>query len=95
MESPTKSDVPRLFLKHKKMISFPSQPQKVFNALTCTKTHILFTEEKGVEEHCQCTAPMLSNQRIFDWLDEIMQNLEGESSHKPNIVDTQLQKETS
>jgi hypothetical protein len=36
----------------------------------------LFTEEEGAEEHCQIGAPALSNQRIFDWLDEIMQNLE-------------------
>src|SRR5918992_5671240 len=33
-------------------------------------TYILFTTEEGAEEHCQCGAPTLSNQRIFDWLDE-------------------------
>jgi pimeloyl-ACP methyl ester carboxylesterase len=57
---------PTLVLEAEKDDSFPGQPLKVFNALTCTKTHILFTEEEGAEEHCQCGAPALSNQRIFD-----------------------------
>ena len=30
----------------------------------------LFTVDEGAEEHCQSGAPSLSNQRIFDWLDE-------------------------
>jgi len=38
--------------------------------LTCPKKYILFKEEEGAEEHCQCGALALSNQRIFDWLDE-------------------------
>ena len=29
--------------------------------------------EEGAEEHCQSGAPALSNQRIFDWLDETFQ----------------------
>jgi len=45
----------------------------VFEALTCPKKHILFTAEEGAEEHCQCGAAALSNQRIFDWLDETFQ----------------------
>lgn len=66
---------PTLVLEAEKDDSFPGQPQKVFNALTCPKTHILFTEEEGAEEHCQCGAPALSNQRIFDWLDEKFNNV--------------------
>jgi pimeloyl-ACP methyl ester carboxylesterase len=61
---------PTLVLEAEKDDSFPGQPQKVFNALTCPKTHILFTEIEGAEEHCQCGAPALSSQRIFDWLDQ-------------------------
>jgi len=61
---------PTLVLEAEKDDSFPGQPQKVYDALTCAKTHILFTEEEGAEEHCQCGAPALSNQRIFDWLDQ-------------------------
>jgi dienelactone hydrolase len=62
---------PTLVLDAEKDDSFPGQPQKVYNALTCPKKYILFTVEEGAEEHCQCGAPSLSNQRIFDWLDEI------------------------
>jgi hypothetical protein len=52
----------------------PGQPKRVFEALTCPKKNILFTEEEGAEEHCQCGALALSNQRIFDWLDDIVWN---------------------
>lgn len=65
---------PTLVLDAEKDDSFPGQPQKVYNALTCPKKYILFTVEEGAEEHCQCGAPSLSNQRIFDWLDEIFRN---------------------
>jgi hypothetical protein len=45
------------------------------DALTCPKKCILFTVEEGAEEHCQCGASSLSNQRIFDWIDETLKNL--------------------
>jgi len=60
---------PTLVLEAEKDDSFPGQPQKVYDELICAKSHILFTAEEGAEEHCQCGAPSLSNQRIFDWLD--------------------------
>jgi pimeloyl-ACP methyl ester carboxylesterase len=66
---------PPLVLDAEKDDSFPGQPQKVYDALTCPKKYILFTVEEGAEEHCQCGASSLSNQRIFDWLDEILKNL--------------------
>jgi hypothetical protein len=31
---------------------------------------LLFTAEEGAEDHCQVAALSLSNQRIFDWLDD-------------------------
>ena len=62
---------PTLVLEAEMDDSFPRQPKKVYDALTCLKKYILFTKEEGAEEHCQCGAPALSNQRIFDWLDEI------------------------
>lgn len=65
---------PTLVLDAEKDDSFPGQPPKVYDALTCPKKYILFTVEEGAEEHCQCGAPSLSNQRIFDWLDEILKN---------------------
>jgi pimeloyl-ACP methyl ester carboxylesterase len=61
---------PTLVLEAEKDDSFPGQPKKVYDALTYPKKYILFTTEEGAEEHCQCGAPALSNQRIFDWLDE-------------------------
>ena len=61
---------PTLVLEAEKDDSFPGQPKKVYDALTCPKKYILFTAAEGAEEHCQCGAPALSNQRIFDWLDE-------------------------
>jgi hypothetical protein len=61
---------PTLVLEAEKDDSFPGQPRKVYDALRCPKKYILFTSEEGAEEHCQCGAPALSNQRIFDWLDE-------------------------
>jgi len=45
------------------------------DALTCPKRYILFTVEEGAEEHCQCGALSLSNQKIFDWVDETLKNL--------------------
>jgi pimeloyl-ACP methyl ester carboxylesterase len=63
-------ECPTLVLEAEKDDSFPGQPKKVYDALKCPKKHILFTSEEGAEEHCQCGAAALSNQRIFDWLDE-------------------------
>jgi pimeloyl-ACP methyl ester carboxylesterase len=65
---------PSLVLDAEKDDSFPGQPKKVYDGLTtvdaASKKYILFTEEEGAEEHCQCGAPALTNQRIFDWLDD-------------------------
>jgi pimeloyl-ACP methyl ester carboxylesterase len=63
---------PTLVLEAEKDDSFPGQPKKVYDSLRCPKKYILFTSEEGAEEHCQCGAPALSNQRIFDWLDETL-----------------------
>ncbi|MFL6480383.1 MAG: alpha/beta hydrolase family protein [Nitrososphaera sp.] len=65
-------ECPTLVLEAEKDDSFPGQPKKVYDELTCQKKYILFTSEEGAEEHCQCGASALSNQRIFDWLDETL-----------------------
>lgn len=63
---------PTLVLDAEKDDSFPGQPKKVFDALTSpNKKYILFTQDEGAEEHCQSGAAALSNQRIFDWIDEV------------------------
>jgi hypothetical protein len=48
---------PTLVLEAEKDDSFPGQPKKVYDALTCPKSYIRFTEQEGAEEHSQCGAP--------------------------------------
>jgi hypothetical protein len=62
---------PTLVLEAKMDDAFSGGPQKAYNALRCPKKHILFTVEEGADGHCQMACLSLSNQRIFDWLDEI------------------------
>jgi pimeloyl-ACP methyl ester carboxylesterase len=70
--------IPTLVLDAEKDDSFPGQPKKVYDELVSvpcsSKKYILFTEEEGAEEHCQCGAPAITNQRIFDWFDQIFKN---------------------
>lgn len=69
---------PTLVLEAEKDDSFPGQPKKVYDGLSSLtpkqKKHIVFTELEGAEEHCQSGAASLTNQRIFDWLDEMYDN---------------------
>lgn len=62
---------PTLVLDAENDDSFPGQPKRVYDDLGTSKKYILFTQDEGAEEHCQCGAASLSNQRIFDWLDEV------------------------
>ena len=56
------------------MILFLDKQRKVYDGLKSPKKYILFTQEEGAEEHCQSGASALSNQRIFDWVDEVFEN---------------------
>jgi pimeloyl-ACP methyl ester carboxylesterase len=51
---------------------FAGQPKKLYDALTCPKTYLLFTALDAAEEHCHEGATLLLNQRVFDWLDETL-----------------------
>ncbi len=51
---------------------YPGQARQLFDALTCDKTFQLFTAEEGAGDHCQVGSPMLSAQRMFDWLEETL-----------------------
>ena len=62
---------PTLVLEAEKDDSFPGQPKKVYDGLESPKKYVIFTQEEGAEEHCQSGASALSNQRIFDWVDEV------------------------
>lgn len=51
----------------------PGQARPLYDALTCPKEFMLFTTEEGAGLHCQMGASMISNERIFNWLDGILQ----------------------
>jgi hypothetical protein len=53
-------------------LSYAGQPKKLFDALLCPKTYVLYTKEDAAEEHCHEGACHLLNQRTFDWLDETL-----------------------
>jgi pimeloyl-ACP methyl ester carboxylesterase len=44
----------------------------LFNALTCEKQFLAFTNAEGAGEHCEDGNRSLFHQRAFDWLDEVM-----------------------
>jgi pimeloyl-ACP methyl ester carboxylesterase len=46
------------------------QAKKLFDALTCPKDFILFTEEDTAYLHCQPGALSISYTRIFNWIDK-------------------------
>jgi alpha-beta hydrolase superfamily lysophospholipase len=50
--------------------SFPGEAKKLYDALTCPKTWLFFTEEEGAGDHCQTGSPALAQQRSFDWIEE-------------------------
>jgi len=50
------------------------QASVLFDSLRCPKDYIMFTEEEGADQHCQMGAILVSNERIFNWLDDNFQN---------------------
>lgn len=64
---------PTLVMEAQQDESFPGQPKMVYDSLRCnSKKYLKFTEEEGAGDHCHIAALSLANQRILDWLDEIM-----------------------
>ncbi len=47
-----------------------SQAKQLYNALTCPKDYMLFDKEDTGLVHCQTGALAIASQRLFDWLDE-------------------------
>ena len=66
-----KIQCPMLVVDSEKEQFFAGQAQKLYDALQSPKKFMLFTVEESAEEHCQAGAPSLSNQKIYDWLDEV------------------------
>lgn len=48
------------------------QAKQLYDALTCPKDYLLFTEEDTGLLHCQEGAQAVANHRMFDWLDEYL-----------------------
>jgi alpha-beta hydrolase superfamily lysophospholipase len=63
---------PTLVVDNENEWSFRGQADRLYEALRCPKTFMLFTAEEGAEEPCQTGASMLSDQSILDWLDETL-----------------------
>ena len=66
-----KIQCPTLVIDSEEDVSFKGQAKPLYDALTCPKTFMLFTKEEGAEDHCQVGAPQLSQQKTFDWLQEV------------------------
>lgn len=63
---------PTLLLAGEKDRSFAGQAQKLYDLFKCPKKYILFITEEGAEDHCHVAALFFANQRICDWLEEIL-----------------------
>lgn len=50
----------------------PGQPQMLYDALTCPKTLMTFARQDMASSHCQEGANLISNQRVLDWLDDVL-----------------------
>ncbi len=61
---------PTLVIDSEGDLWYRGQARQLFDALTCDKTFLNFTAEEGAEDHCQVGSPLLSAQRMFDWLQE-------------------------
>jgi alpha-beta hydrolase superfamily lysophospholipase len=49
-----------------------SQSQELYDALTCPKKLLFFSDSEGAGEHCEAGAWSLFDQRVYDWLDETL-----------------------
>lgn len=53
--------------------AFAGQPKLLFERLRCRKTYMNLSNAESAGAHCQAGAEAVGGQRIFDWLDEVMQ----------------------
>jgi hypothetical protein len=51
---------------------WPGQSQRLFEKLHNTKRLVAFTADEGADRHCEPMARSVLEQRMFDWLDEIL-----------------------
>jgi alpha-beta hydrolase superfamily lysophospholipase len=48
------------------------QGKQLYDALTCTKELVYFTNAEGAAGHCEGMGQALFNQRVYDWLDGVV-----------------------
>jgi alpha-beta hydrolase superfamily lysophospholipase len=65
---------PTLVCEAEEDIFFQGQPEDLYDHLTCPKSLMRFTSEEGAGAHCHSGAQRLAFGRIFDWLDEVLDN---------------------
>ena len=63
---------PTLICDAQQDLFFQGQARKLYDALTCPKTYLSFSEEEGAGEHCHEGALLRLNQEVFAWLDKTM-----------------------
>ncbi len=51
---------------------WPGQSKRLYDALTCPKQLVPFTEAEGADWHCEPAAQALRDERVFDWLEETL-----------------------
>ncbi|MFC4696029.1 alpha/beta hydrolase family protein [Geodermatophilus arenarius] len=51
---------------------WPGQSARLAEALTCPVTLLPFTAEEGADGHCEPAAAGLRNERVLDWLDDVV-----------------------
>lgn len=49
-----------------------SQAGPLFDHLTCKKNYMLFSAKDGAGSHCQCGAKLIGNERILDWIEDVL-----------------------
>jgi len=55
--------------------NFPGQAKLLYDTLTCHKEYFLFSEEDGAQEHCQYGAKLYANGCIFNWLENVLNEI--------------------
>lgn len=63
---------PTLVIDAEKEHFMAGQARQLYDVLKCPKAMIVFKTDEGADLHCQIGAHLLSNQRIYDWLDETL-----------------------
>lgn len=51
---------------------WPGQAQALYDMLECPRTLMRFTEAEGADWHCEPMGRGLCDQRIFDWLEDVL-----------------------